>query len=173
MGIVGLVAGVAGRAAGVFGGGHLRKALRFGGVLLMAAAAEVGYIGKFGNLRRRIAGMLRQGSVAGFASHVGVFAGRAGFGFVVVTNYTGVLPGEGYRALPDLCQGPRRVVPVPSKIFGDDGAANDEEESHTNDQDDGRHQQMSGIAEQAWQRFSPFPGWALCRIRLDWCCFRQ
>ena len=90
-----LVAGVAGRAAGVLGGGYLRKALRLGGVLFVAAAAEVGDIGQFGNVRRGIVGVLRQRAMARFAGDVGVFAGGASLGFVVVAHHAGVLPGVG------------------------------------------------------------------------------
>jgi hypothetical protein len=42
---MGLMAGGTERAAGMFGGHHLRKVLGLGGVLFMAAPAEIGDIG--------------------------------------------------------------------------------------------------------------------------------
>ena len=58
---MGLVAGIADHAAGVLDGGHLREVLGFGGVLLMAAAAEVGDFGQFRNVRRGVVRMLASG----------------------------------------------------------------------------------------------------------------
>ena len=46
--VVRLVADIAQRAAGVFGGDHLREVLRLGCVFFVAAAAQVGDVGQVG-----------------------------------------------------------------------------------------------------------------------------
>jgi len=157
VGIVGLMAVVAGHAAGVRGCYHLRKVLRFGGVLLVAAAAQVSDLGQFRNVRRGVVGMLRQWAVAGFAGYMGVFAGGSGFAFFVVTKHTGVLPCEGYRMLADQVERARPVMAILSESLGDNGATDDEKDCQSGQQDQGWPHEMSGIAEQAAQRY-PLPG---------------
>jgi hypothetical protein len=122
------MAGVAGHAAGVFGGRHLRKVLRFCRVLLMAAAAEIGDIGEFGNVCRRVIRVLRQWTMARFTGHMGMLAGGSGGGLVIVTHDAGVLPGEGYLMLADQVERARPVVTILPKCLGDDDAADNEED---------------------------------------------
>lgn len=106
-------------------------------------------------MRHRVVGVLRQWAMAGFAGYVGVFAGGSGFGFIIVTKNTGVLPREGYRMLADQVERTRPVVPILPKSLGDDGAADDEKDCQSGEQDQGRPQKMSGIAEKA-AHFTPF-----------------
>jgi hypothetical protein len=155
--IVGLVAGVAGHAAGVLSGYHLRKTLWLRRVFLVAAAAEVSDLRQLWNVGRWVIGVLRQGTMASFAGYVRVSAGGSGFNFVVVTESAGILTGEGYRMLANQLERPRPVVSILPKCFGDDGAANDEEDDKTGKQNCRRANQVSGIAEQAAQTPPPFP----------------
>ncbi len=164
---MGLVAIVAGRAAGVLGGGHLRKALRFGRVLLVALVAQLGDFGQFGNVRRRIVGVLRQWTVARFAGHASVFAGGAGLAFVVVTHQAGFLPGKGYGMLADQVQRARPVVPILPEGLGNDGATHNQENCHCGQQDHGRPKQMNGIVEQAAHSSNTFPGRVFTRPTKD------
>ena len=146
---MGLVTGIAGHAAGVLGRRHLRKVSRFRRVLLMAAAAQIGHVGQFGNVRLRVIGVLRQGTVAGFTSHMSMFARGPGFGRIVVTHDAGILPGEGYGVLADQVERAGPVVAILPECLGDDGVADYQKESHGGQQDQGGPNQMSGIAEQA------------------------
>jgi len=127
---VGLMTAITGHAAGVFGGDHLREVFRFGGVLFMAAPAQIGYLGKFGYMRGRIVRVGRQGAMAGFAGDVGVFAGGAGSGFAIVAHHAGILPGERDGVLADQVERPRTVVAVLSERLGNDGASHHQEGRH-------------------------------------------
>ena len=102
--------------------------------------------------------MLRQGTVAGFAGHVGVLTGSPLFGFIVVAQDAGVLPGERDRMLPYQVERPRPVVPVLPEGLRDDGAADHQEDGQSGQQDQGRPKQMSGIAEPAPHANTTFPG---------------
>ena len=104
--VVRLVARIAEHAAGVLGGDHLREGGRLGGVLFVAAAAEVGDIGQLGDVGGGVAGMLGEGTVAGFAGDVGVLAGGAGFGLVIVAQNALILAGVSDGALAEF--GPAR-----------------------------------------------------------------
>ena len=153
-----LVAIVAGRAAGMFGGDYLREVFGLGGVLLVAAAAEVGDSRQFGDVRGRIFGVLRQRPVAGFAGHVRVLAGGAGFAFVVVAHQAGVLPSIGEGVLADEVERAGAIVAVLPEGLGDNRTANYQEERHGSQQDQSGPHQMSGIAEQTAHRTPPFQG---------------
>ena len=149
LGVVGLVALVAGRAAGVFGNDDLRKVLGLGRILLMAAAAEVGDFGQLGYVGGGIVGVLRQRTMAGFAGDVGVFSRGARLAFVIVAHDAGLLAGVGDRMLANEVEGAGPVVAVLAESFGNDRAADYQEDHHGGEQDKGRPNQVSGIAEYA------------------------
>jgi hypothetical protein len=102
-------------------------------------------------VRRRVIRVLRQRTVARFASYARMFAGAVSFRFVVVTRNAGLLSGEGYRVLADQLERPRPVVAILPKCLRNDGAADHEEDGKTGEQNEGRPNQMRGIAEQAAQ----------------------
>ena len=133
-----LVTGVAGRAAGVLGGDDLGEPLGLGGVLFVAAAAEVGDVGKFGDDGAGVVGVGGKGTVAGFAGDVGVLAGGASLGFVIMAQDAGVLSGVGDGALADGVQGAGAVVAVLTEVFRDDGAADGQEEAESGEENEGR-----------------------------------
>jgi len=95
---------------------------------------------------RRVIGVLRQCAVARFASHMGMFAGGAGFRFLVMTENASILAGEGRRVLANQVERSRPIVSVLSKRFRDDRAANDQEDSEAGEQNAGRPNQVRGIA---------------------------
>jgi len=101
----------------------------------MAAAAQVGDIGQFGNVRRRVIRVLRQCAVARFTGHVGVFACGSGLGLVIVTHDAGILPGEGYGVLANQVEGARPVVTILPESLGNDSAADDQKERQSGQQD--------------------------------------
>jgi len=102
-----------------------------------------------------IVGVVRQRSVARFASYVRVFTGGPFFGFVIVTKNAGVLSGECDRMLPDQVERAGTVMSILSESLGDDGAADDEEDCEAGKNDQGRPHQMSGIAQQAAHEHHP------------------
>ena len=155
MGIMGLVATVAGHAARMFGRGDLGKASGLGGILFMTAAAEVGDLRQFGDVGGGIVGMLRQGSMAGFAGDMGMFAGAAGLALVLVAHQAGILAREGDGMLPHQVERPGPVMPVLPEGFGDDSAANHQKDCQGGQQNCGWPHQMSGIAEQTAHRHPP------------------
>ena len=68
--------------------------------------------------------------------------------------------------LADQVERTRPVVAVLPKSLGDDGAADDEKDSQSGEQDQGRPQKMSVIAEQTAQLY-PFHGRHLtCAVRI-------
>ena len=146
-----LVAGVAEGATGMLGSDHLGEPLGFGRILFMTAPAEAADLGEFGDDGAGVVGVLGEGAVAAFAGDVGVFAGGACFGLVVVARDAGILAGEGDGPLADGGEGTRTVVAVLSKVLGDDGAAEHEEEADSSEQNDGGAEQMSRFMEQAAQ----------------------
>ena len=114
---------VAGHAAGMLGGHHLGKGWWLGRVFFVATPAEVGDVGQLRNVRRGIVGVLRQGPMTGFARYVGVFAGGARCGFVIMADDAGVLAGVSDGPLPDQRKRTGAIVAVLSKSFGDNRAA--------------------------------------------------
>jgi len=141
------MAGVAEHAAGVFGRRDLRKSSGLGRVLLMAACAENGYIRQHGLEAGGIIGMLRLRPVTGLAGNMGVFAGGAGLGFVIVTEDARVLAGEGERPLADQIQCRGTIVAVLAEGFRNNGAPNHQESSQPSQQNRGRADEMAGISK--------------------------
>jgi hypothetical protein len=156
MRIVRLVAGVAGSAAGMFRCDNLRKPLGLGCVLFVADAAEAGDLRELGDDGAGIVGMLGERAVAAFAGYVGVFAGGAGFGLVVVAQDAGILAGVGDGTLADGGQGAGAVVAVLSEVLGDYRRSDGEENADSGEQDEGGSDQMSRIMEQAAQIGPPW-----------------
>src|ERR1035438_4604440 len=139
---------VAGHAAGVLGGDHLRKCLGLRRVLLVAPDAERGDRGQFRNVRARVVGMLCQRSVTGLAGNVSVFAAGADLAFLVVAQYAGALPGVGHGMLPDGGQRAGTEMAVLAESLGNHGAANHHKETQTGQQHDCRPNQMSRIPDE-------------------------
>ena len=151
-----LVAGIAGHAAGVRYGGHLREVLGFGGVFLVAAAAKVGHLGQFGSDGARVVGVFGQWTMAGFASDVGMFAGGAKLGLVVVAHDAGILPGVVDGVGADQVEGARTVVAVFAEVLRHDSGSNDEKDTHGGNQDQGRADRVSPFIKQSAQDGSLF-----------------
>jgi len=139
---------IAGHATGVFDGRHLGEGARFGGVLLVAAPAEVGYLGQLRNVGGRVVGMQRQRSMTGFAGHVSVLARRPRGGFGIVAEHAGILPCECDRPLSDQRQRTRTVVAVLAKGFGDNRTAHRQEYAQAGQQNQGWANQMTGVLYQ-------------------------
>jgi len=138
---------VAGHTAGMVGADYLRESLGLGLVLLMAADAQGCDFWKCGFEGSGVVGMFGQGSMAGLAGNVGVFALGADLGFLLVAHDAGGLAGVGDGVLADRCQGARTIVTVLAEAFGHDRAANHHEYPESGQQDQGRPDQMSRIAE--------------------------
>jgi len=117
--VVRLMARIAEHAAGVLGGDHLRKARGLGRVLFVTPAAEVGDSGQLGDVGGGVAGVLRQGTVAGFAGDVRVLAGGARFGFVIVAQNALVLAGVSNGEPADFFQRGGAEVAVLAEGLGD------------------------------------------------------
>jgi hypothetical protein len=144
---MGLVAIVAGHAAGVFGGHDLWEALRLRGVLFMASRAEGGNVRESGFESGRIVGVFGERAVTGFAGDVGVFAGGADGGFGIVARAADVLSG----VLDGLGSGHGEVsgavVAILSKSFGDDRGADHKKQDQTQNQDHRGADQMACISK--------------------------
>ena len=91
-----LMTGVAKRSGRVLGGDDLGEGLGLGGVLLVAAAAEVCDIRQLRYVRGRVIGMLCLRSVTGLTGHMGVLAQSPGLGLVFMAGHTGLLAGKRY-----------------------------------------------------------------------------
>ncbi len=87
----------------MFGRNHLRKDSGLGRIFFMAAAAEVGDIGKLRLVRRRIVGSGVQvlGTMACLAGDARVLSGGTGFALIVMAQEAGILARVGNRLLPD------------------------------------------------------------------------
>ena len=152
-----LVTILAGHAARVLSRDHLGKALRFRGVLLMAAPAKGGHFGQFRNVGSRVVGVLRQWAVARFAGDVCVFSRCPGFALILVAKHTGVLPGVGNGPLSNHRQSARPVVAILAEIFWNDRATNGEEDPQPRQEDHSWPDQVAGISEEASQKNPLFP----------------
>lgn len=148
MRVMGFVAGVAQHAAGVFGGHHLREGLGFGHVFFVAAGAEGRDVGEFGFERAGVVGVFGLRAVAGFAGDLGVASGGTHGRLIVVAENASGLSGVGDGVFANGGQGAGAVVAVLSEVFGDDGAADDDEQSESDQEYDRRLNQVSGIANQ-------------------------
>jgi hypothetical protein len=151
MRIVRLVASVAGHAAGVFSGNDLREGGGFGCILFMAAAAEVGDVGEFGDEGGRVIGMFGEGAMAGFAGDVGVFAGVVEFGLIVMAHGAGFVAGVGDGAGANEVECAGAIVAILTEGFGDDEGAQTEEGSHGEDENYSGTNEMSPVMQQAAQ----------------------
>ena len=147
---MGLVARVAEHPAGVLGGGDLGEAFGFGSVLLMAAAAEVGHVGELGFCGGGVGGigMGGLGTVTGLAGDVGVTAGGADFGLILVAQDTSILAGVGDGARADELERGRPVMAILAEAFGDDGGTHNEEEAEGGEKDERGTDEMPGVAEE-------------------------
>jgi hypothetical protein len=146
-GAVRFVAIVAGHSTRVLGGDYLGKRLGLGLILLMAAHAKRGDGGKCGFEGRGVIGMFGERAMAGFARDVGVLALCANLGLGIVTYDASVLACIGDRVLADGCQRAGAIVAVLTEALGHDDAANHHKDTETCQQDKGRPDQVSGIAE--------------------------
>jgi len=147
--IMRLVAGIAGHAARVFDGRHLREALGFGGILFMTAPAEVGHLGQFGDDGAGVVGVFGQRPVAGFAGDVRMFAGGAGRSLLVMAHHAGFLSGVVHGVRADQVQRGWPVMPVLSEVFRNHSGPDDEKYTHAGNQDQGRADQVYPIAKTA------------------------
>lgn len=127
--VVRLVAVVALGAAGMFRGHDLREPTGFGRVLLMAAAAEIGHVRKFGN-DGWVVGMRRLRSVTGLARDVGVLTGFAGVDLFVMAHGAGYLAGVRNGVLADKIERGWPVVAVPAEILGHHCGADQQKDTH-------------------------------------------
>jgi hypothetical protein len=150
--IVRFVALIAGHAAGVLGGNHLREGTRFGGVLFVAADAESGDRRQLGNEGGWIVGMFGEGAVAGFAGDPGVFAFGADLALVLVAKYALLLARVGDGALADEIERAGAIVSILTKVFGDHGLAEREEERKSCENNGCRPNQVPGIAKELTHR---------------------
>ena len=146
-----LMTGVAGHPAGVLGGDHLWKTAGLGGVLFMAAPAEIGDIRAFRDVGGGIVGVLGEGPVAGLAGDVRMLAGFAGVSLVVVAHDAGILAGIGDGPLPYGGERARAVVAVLAEVLGDHRAADRQEKAESGQEDDGRANEMSRVVKQTAQ----------------------
>jgi hypothetical protein len=148
MRVVGLMALVAGHAAGMLGGNDLGKASWLGRVFFVATPAEVGNVGQLRNVRRGIVGMLRQGAMTGFARYVSVLAGCARFGLVVMAENASVLPRVSDGPLPDQPKRTGAIVAVLSKSLGDNRATHHQKYGQAGQQNQSRANQMTCVPHQ-------------------------
>ena len=157
-----LVAGIAGRAAGVFGGDHLREISGFGRVPLVASPAKIPDIGEFRGDGTRVVGMFGQRTMAGFAGDVRMFAGGAELSLVVVAHHAGILACVGQRAGADQIEGGRPVMSEFAEVLRYDGSPNHQKDPHRGYQNQCRADEVSTFRKQTAQE-APFFG------RLNYC----
>jgi hypothetical protein len=143
-------------AAGVLGGGDLGEAGGLGGVLLVAAAAEIGDVGEDGLDGAGIVGVLSEGSVTRFAGDMGVAAGGADLGLIVVAEDARILAGEGDWFGADGVEGAGPVVAVFAETLRHNGGADDHKEAEGGEEDKRRANEMRRISKYAVQLTTPF-----------------
>src|SRR5579871_493355 len=109
-----LVALIAGHAAGMLRRNHLWEVLGFGGILLVAARTQDLHIGQRRLRGNGVIGMRVFGlrPVAGLAGDMGMFAGGALFGFLVMAQDAFGLAGKRQRllAIDEQSGGPEMAV---------------------------------------------------------------
>jgi hypothetical protein len=128
---MGLVTSIAGHTAGVLSSHDLGKSGGFGGIFLMAAAAEGGDIGQLRLDGRGIIGMLSVRTVAGFAGYAGMLAGSPNLGLIGVAKDAGVLSGVGEGMGAHHRQSPGPIVAVLAKRLRNDSATDEQEDAKT------------------------------------------
>ena len=126
---------------------YLGKALGLGSVFFMAAPAEVGDIGQLGHVGNGIVSVFGQGSVAGFATNTRVLTPVVGLGLFLVAGDALASAGIGHGEGADHVEGARPVVSVFPEVLGHHGGAENQENSHSRQQDQPRTNQVPGIPE--------------------------
>ena len=153
MRVMGLMALGTERAAGMLGRDYLGKSLGFGGVLFVAAPAEIGDVGQCWLVGRRVVrvgvGGLR--AVARFAGNMSVAAGGARFGFVVVAHHAGILAGEGNGVLADDAERRRVIMPVLAESLRDQSSADQQEGPKPYDENHGGADKMTRVTQKLAQ----------------------
>ncbi len=146
-----LVTSVANHALGVRHRIHLGKSLGLGGVLFMAAPAEVGHVRQLGNIGNGIVRVFGQGAVAGLAAHARVLPRVMHLGFIGVAEGALACPRIGNRQGGDHVKRTRPVVSILPKVFGHHGGADNEEDDDSRQQDQRGSNQVCRISEKATQ----------------------
>jgi hypothetical protein len=146
-----LVTRVAKHSLRVRDGIDLGKPFRLGGVFFVAPPAEIGDVGKLGDVAAFSLHMFGLRAMAGFASYTRMFARLMGLGFGIVAEGALVVPSIGNRRCGNHVQRTRPVVPIFAKVFGDHGGANDEEDNQSSQKDQRGTNQVSRIPEKATQ----------------------
>src|SRR3954463_13550494 len=110
-------------------GDDLGERGRPGGVALMTAAAEIGDIGERGLEGAGVVGVFGLGSVAGFARDMGVAAGGADFGLILMAQDAGILAGVGDRLGANGVEGAGAEVAVLAEVLRNHGGADDHKDA--------------------------------------------
>lgn len=91
--------------------------------------------------------MFGQGSVAGFATNTRVLTPVVGLGLFLVAGDALASAGIGHGEGADHVEGARPVVSVFPEVLGHHGGAENQENSHSRQQDQPRTNQVPGIPE--------------------------
>ncbi len=146
-----LMTSVAKHSLRVRNGIDLRKPFRFGSVLFMAAAAEVGDVRQLGNIAAFSLDMLGLGTVAGLAGHSRVLSRVMNFGFGLVAESALASARIDDRRGGNHVQSSRPVMSVFTEVLGNHGGANDQEDNQSSQKDQSWTNQVSRISEKATQ----------------------
>ena len=118
----------------MLGGGDLRERRGFAGIGFVTARAEYGSVGKLRGDRTWIIGMIRQRSMAGFASDASMRAFALHLGLVGMADLAGFAAGEFDGPGLYLIESARSEMAVLSEIGRDDGVPDQEERNHSQNQ---------------------------------------
>jgi len=126
---------------------YLGKIPGLGGILFVAAPAQIRDIGQLRHVRNRVFRMLGQRAMAGFATNSGMLSTVMHFGLLVMTHGALTVAGISNGARRYHIERSGAVVSVLPKALGHHGSADYQEKNHSGQQDQRGSNEVSGITE--------------------------
>ena len=139
------MAGVAKLPPGVFLSVYLRKALGLGNIFGVTTNAKMGDVRLLRGQACGVIGVLGERPVAGFTVDVGVNAFGFGVGDIGMAAFAGLVAGVSKGTRRDLADGVTTVVTIAPETFRNEGAAKDQEEDQTQDENTGHTEQVGDV----------------------------
>jgi hypothetical protein len=143
---MGLMAGFAGKSAGVLVGFDLWEPLGFGSGGGMALDAKRSGV-ELGGDDGRIVGVLGEWAVACFAIDSSVLASVFGGDDVGVADFAGLMPGVFDGEFGDFLEGSATVVTVLPETAWNDNGAHHKDGGDANNEEGSKPKEMSGVLE--------------------------
>ena len=130
---------------GVFLSVYLRKALGLGNIFGVTTNAKMGDVRLLRGQAGGVVGMLGERPMARFAVDVGMDAFRFGIGDIGMAALAGLVAGVSNGARRDFGDGVATVVAIAPETFRNEGAAKNQEQDHSQEENTSHAKQVSDV----------------------------